>query len=80
MNAEFTATADAVLQQALSADAPIPGVVAMVTDRTGNVYERAAGKRSIDSDESLTIEDTFALFSCTKAVTATAALQLVESE
>jgi methyl acetate hydrolase len=78
MNAEFTAAADAVLQRAASAQAPVPGVVAMVTDRDGTVYEGAAGRRRIDRDDEITTDDVFALFSTTKAITATAVLQLVE--
>lgn len=78
MNTPFAEAADAILQQAVTAEAPVPGVVAMVTDRTGNVYESAAGSRRIDGDDPITTDDVFALFSTTKAVTATAALQLVE--
>ncbi len=78
MNADFASAADAVLQRAVSADAGVPGVVAMLTDRSGTVYEGAAGRRRVDQDGELATDDVFALFSTTKAVTATAALQLVE--
>ena len=74
----FTAQADAILDSAISGDAAVAGVVAMVTDRERNVYERAAGTRRLGGEEAITLEDTFALFSTTKAITATAALQLVE--
>ena len=69
---------DAILKSAVDADMPVAGVVAMVTDRNGNIYEGAAGKRRIDGDAAITTNDVFALFSTTKAITATAALQLVE--
>lgn len=71
---------DAVLRAALDGDAAVPGVVAMVTDRSGNIYEGAAGKRRAGGGEDVTVDDVFALFSTTKAITATAALQLVETD
>ncbi|ANS31315.1 Beta-lactamase [Rhodococcus opacus] len=80
MKDNFRASADAVLERAVNAASPVPGVVAMVTDRTGNIYEGAAGNRRGDGDTPITTEDVFALFSTTKAFTATAALQLVEEE
>ncbi|HEY5856782.1 MAG TPA: serine hydrolase domain-containing protein [Aldersonia sp.] len=78
MTDTFRASADAVLKRAVTAESPVPGVVAMVTDRTGNIYEGAAGNRRVDDDTAMTTDDVFALFSTTKAITATAALQLVE--
>ena len=74
----LTRSEDAVLKSAIDAEAPVAGVVAMMTDRSGNIYEGAAGKRRIDGDAAITTDDVFALFSTTKAITATAALQLVE--
>lgn len=74
----LTRSEDAVLKSAIDAEAPVAGVVAMVTDRSGNIYEGAAGKRRIDGDAAITTDNVFALFSTTKAITATAALQLVE--
>ena len=61
---------DAILKSAVDADMPVAGVVAMVTDRNGNIYEGAAGKRRIDGDAAITTNDVFALFSTTKAITA----------
>jgi methyl acetate hydrolase len=78
MTQEFTREADAVLDRAVRAEAPVAGVVAMATDRDGNVYEGAAGVRRLGGDDAMTTDDVFALFSTTKAITATAALQLVE--
>lgn len=74
----FSDAADAVLQSAVTGDAPVPGVVAGLTDRDGTVYLEAAGNRQVGGDEPMTVDDVFALFSTTKAFTATAALQLVE--
>ena len=70
---------DAVLDRAVRADAPVAGVVAMVTDRHTNVYEGAAGARRLGGADPMTLDTVFALFSTTKAVTATAALQLAET-
>ncbi len=78
MNKTFTQTADDILANTVAADPGVPGVVAMVTDRERNIYEGAAGKRSLGGDADMTTDSAFAIFSTTKAITATAALQLVE--
>lgn len=70
---------DDVLSQSVSAAPAVPGVVAMVTDRNGNLYEGAAGLRRLDRPNPMTTDSVFALFSTTKAITSTAALQLVEA-
>ncbi|MFB9223600.1 serine hydrolase domain-containing protein [Paracoccus cavernae] len=70
---------DDVLSQSVSATPAVPGVVAMVTDRNGNLYEGAAGLRRLDRPNPMTTDSVFALFSTTKAITSTAALQLVEA-
>lgn len=72
--------ADAVLNGVVSGDAGVAGVVAMVTDRDKNIYEGAAGVRTLGDDAAMTTNDAFAIFSTTKAITATAALQLVEED
>ena len=69
---------DAVLNRVVTSDPRVPGVVAMVTDRQKNIYEGAAGKRRLDRDAPMTTDTVFAIFSTTKALTGTAALQLVE--
>ncbi|MGK5172189.1 serine hydrolase domain-containing protein [Geodermatophilus sp. CPCC 205761] len=74
----FADAADAILDRAVRAEAPVAGVVAIATDREGNVYEGAAGARRLGGDDAMTTDTVFALFSTTKAVTATAVLQLVE--
>ncbi|HUO97510.1 MAG TPA: serine hydrolase domain-containing protein [Rhizomicrobium sp.] len=75
---EFRATADAILTRVVTSDPRVPGVVAMVTDRQRNIYEGAAGRRRLDRDAEMTTDTVFAIFSTTKAITGTAALQLVE--
>lgn len=76
----FQQKADTILSGVVNAEARVPGVVAMVTDRNGNVYEGAAGERQLGQGDAMTTDSAFALFSTTKAVTATAALQLVEED
>ena len=72
------AAADAILQRVVSGTPRVPGVVAMATDRNGNIYEGAAGKRMLGQDADMTTDTVFAIFSTTKAITGTAVLQLVE--
>lgn len=72
-------TARQILDSAVAGTARVPGVVAMITDRAGTIFEGAAGVRRLDQPAEIEIDDVFALFSTTKAITATAALQLVES-
>ncbi|UFS60824.1 serine hydrolase domain-containing protein [Subtercola endophyticus] len=65
-----------------SVDAPtgrVPGVVAGLTDRKGVTFLEAAGKRSLATGVDMTTDSVFAIFSTTKAITGTTALQLVES-
>lgn len=75
---EFAVDAAAILNETVTNGPGIPGVVAMVTDRNGNIYEGAAGKRRTDKPEAMTTDSSFAIFSTTKAITGTAALQLIE--
>lgn len=75
----MTQAYDAILKRVVTSTPRVPGVVAMVTDRERNIYEGAAGLRRIDGPTAMTTDSVFAIFSTTKAITATAALQLVES-
>lgn len=79
MSQQLTSTLDAVLRATVEGNPNVPGVVAMVTNRQGNLYEGAAGVRRLGAPAAMTTDSTFAIFSTTKAITATAALQLVES-
>jgi methyl acetate hydrolase len=75
------AAADAVLEDALASRDGldgVPGVVAMATDRNGNFYEGAAGRRSLASSAAMTTDTIVNLWSTTKAITGVAVMQLVE--
>ena len=78
MTASVKRGADAVLDESVSCDPRVPGVVAIATDRDGDIYEGAAGQRMLGTDAPMSPDTVFALFSTTKAVTGTAVLQLVE--
>jgi methyl acetate hydrolase len=69
--------ADALLRQA-AADGEVPGVVALATDRDGNIYEGAFGERVQGGGAAMTPDTVVWIASMTKALTATAAMQLVE--
>ena len=69
---------DAILKKVTTGSPRVAGVVAIATDRTENIYEGAAGKRMEGGDADMTTDTVFAIFSTTKAITGTAALQLVE--
>lgn len=68
---------DAILSGVSSGDARVPGVVAQVTDRNGTIFSGASGERRIGGDP-MTEDTVFAIFSTTKAIAGTAALQCVE--
>jgi CubicO group peptidase (beta-lactamase class C family) len=68
---------DDVLQSAIDRG-DVPGVVAMAANRTGLVYQGAFGRRSLPADASMTTDTVFRIASMTKAITSTAAMQLVE--
>jgi methyl acetate hydrolase len=78
MTQSLKAAADAVLNKAVNSTPGVPGVVAVATDRNGDIYEGAAGKRALGGSEAMTADTVFAIFSTTKALTGTACLQLVE--
>ncbi|GAA0608564.1 serine hydrolase domain-containing protein [Craurococcus roseus] len=78
MGADFKATADSILDGLVTSNPRVPGVVAIATDRHRNIYEGAAGVRRLDRPDPMTADTVFAIFSTTKAITGTAALQLVE--
>ncbi len=69
---------DAILTQTTQRHGGVPGVVAMATDRQANFYEGAAGTREQGQDRPMQTDAVFAIFSTTKALTATCAMQLVE--
>lgn len=69
---------DDILNRLVTGSPRVPGVVAMATDRQRNIYEGAAGVRAMDDPAPMTTDTVCAIFSTTKAVAGTAALQLVE--
>lgn len=83
MSQAIRSAADAVVQKVadgpVSGEGRVPGVVAGVTDRDGEVYLGAAGARDLSRGDPMTTDTIFALWSTTKAIAGTAALQLVES-
>ncbi|MDD3763549.1 MAG: serine hydrolase [Nevskiales bacterium] len=68
---------DSVLQRAVGPNG-VPGVVAMVTDRNGTLYEGAFGERAVGSGAAMNTDTVGLIASMTKALTSTAAMQLVE--
>jgi methyl acetate hydrolase len=72
-----TAAIDRVLQQAVAAG-EVPGVVAVAADDSGITYQGAFGRRSLASDDAMSLDTVFRIASMTKAITATAAMQMVE--
>ena len=72
-----TAALDAVLTDAVAGGA-VPNVVAVVADRTGPVYEGAAGPRVAGGDEPVSADTHFRIMSMTKMVVTVAALQQKE--
>lgn len=74
---QLKASCDAVLAGVTQGQARVPGVVAMVTDRNADIYTGSAGDRRL-GDGAMTPDTVFAIFSTTKAIAGTAALQCVE--
>ena len=61
------------------ADKRIAGVVAIATDRKGVVYRGAFGAADVATGRPMTADALFRIASMTKAITSTAAMQLVEA-
>lgn len=74
---DLNTTLDTVLNGVVSGSPRVPGVVAMVTDRARDIYSGAAGER-VMGGAPMTEDTVFAIFSTTKAIAGTAALQCVE--
>jgi methyl acetate hydrolase len=69
--------ADALLRQA-AANGDVPGVVALATDSNGTIYEGGFGERLQGGGAAMTADTVVWIASMTKAITATAVMQLVE--
>ena len=72
-----TALIDSALAAAISGG-KIAGIVASAADEDGVFYESAFGRRSLSQPPRMTTDTVFRIASMTKAVTAAAAMQLVE--
>jgi methyl acetate hydrolase len=68
---------DQVLRQKSDAK-EIPGVVAMAANSKELIYQGAFGKRDLSKDDAMTLDSVFWIASMSKAITAAAAMQLVE--
>ena len=68
---------DETLAQGVSSGTVV-GVVALAADARGVIYEAAYGKRDLAGPAGVTQDSVFWLLSMTKAITATACMQLVE--
>ena len=69
--------ADALLAQAAE-NGDVPGVIAAATTRNDTIYEGAFGSRVLGQDAPMTTDTVVWIASMTKALTGTAAMQLVE--
>jgi methyl acetate hydrolase len=69
---------DRALQEAAERG-DVPGVVAMATTRDGATYAGAFGRRALPDGAAMTADTVFWIASMTKAITSTAAMQLVEA-
>src|SRR6202521_1706712 len=68
---------DQVLRQKSDAK-EIPGVVAMAANSNEVIYQGAYGKRDLSKDDAMTTDSVFWIASMSKAITASAGMQLVE--
>jgi CubicO group peptidase (beta-lactamase class C family) len=71
------ASIDKLFTQATESKA-MPGIVAVAATDQGTLYEGAFGKRELGKDAPMTVDSVVWIASMTKAITATAAMQLVE--
>ena len=69
--------ADAILRMATESG-DVPGVVAVATNRNGTIYEGGFGSRVLGEPAEMTPDTVVWIASMTKALTGTAAMQLVE--
>ena len=76
-DASAIAELDGYLEQAIGSTR-IPGMVALVTNGEGIIYERAFGLMDTANDKAMSTDAIFRLASMTKAITSTAIMMLVE--
>jgi len=70
-------TIDKAFGQAVESGA-MPGIIAVAATGKGTLYEGAFGKRELGKDAPMTLDTVVWIASMTKAITSTAAMQLVE--
>jgi methyl acetate hydrolase len=75
--AQNTAAIDTALRAAVERK-DVPGVVGLVVDRQRVLYQGAFGVADVSTGRALTADALFRIASMTKAITSTAAMQLVE--
>ncbi|MGA2056961.1 MAG: serine hydrolase domain-containing protein [Bradyrhizobium sp.] len=76
-NSPATAALDASLRSAVE-QKDVPGVVTLITDRKGVLYESAFGVADVATGRPLKTDAMFRIASMTKPITSTALMQLVE--
>ena len=62
MSAQLKTACDDILQRVTTVKDRVPGVVAMVTERSANIYEGAAGERIVGSGKAMTLDYRFRHF------------------
>src|SRR5690349_7265114 len=70
-------TIDALFSEAVESK-KMPGIIAMAATDKGVLYEGAFGRRELGKDAAMTLDTVVWIASMTKAITAAAAMQLVE--
>ena len=70
MGNDTRSACDGILQKVVTGKDRVPGVVAMITDRSANIYEGAAGERILGASQAMTTDTAFAIFSIRRASTA----------
>ncbi|GAA4999416.1 serine hydrolase domain-containing protein [Acinetobacter puyangensis] len=78
MKQQLQQALDPILNHITQEDHPVAGVVAGVIDRDEVLYLNHAGERDCSTHSAMTDDSVFAIFSTTKAITTTVALQQYE--
>ncbi|KAA8731656.1 beta-lactamase family protein [Acinetobacter qingfengensis] len=78
MKQQLKQALDPILQQSIVDNYPVAGVVAGVTDQHDILYLNHAGERDLATHTMMANDSVFAIFSTTKAITTTIALQQYE--
>lgn len=79
ISSETATSLQATIDSYTSRPNGVPGLVYSVINENGDkIFEHASGKRGLGSVEPMTVESVFWFASCTKLITAVAAMQLVE--